>query len=81
MLGLNPNPRASIKKTQLIEEPKRISIMRASVRFKPDQGPLTGGDTTPKSSNRINEIELENGRLKTTIQILTQKLKVKDDLT
>ena len=53
--------------------------MRASGKYL--NAPTTSEEpshATPKSSSR-NELEIENGRLKTTVTILTQKLKVKDD--
>ena len=48
--------------------------MRASVRYQnaPATADQAGADgPTPRSTNRNNEIEIENGRLKTTITIMS----------
>ena len=45
----------------------RVKVKRASIKFKSD----TGGD--------FEELRIENDRMKTTLMVLTQKLKLKEE--
>ena len=49
--------------------PDKINLQRASVKYQQES----------HRSGEAGELEIENDRLKTTLMILTQKLKMKED--